>query len=182
MVDAPKIRMTAKEFMELPESNLPNELIDGELIVSPAPVDRHQKTLRSAFRYLDRLVTHGEWLFAPLDVHFDDGNITQPDLFWISGEESQCKLGADGYWYGAPDLVIEVLSPGTQKNDRGKKFDLYELHGVREYWLTDTIEKFVEVYRLQENTFVRIGVFGVGDKFTSTVLNVEIDVDGLLNS
>jgi Uma2 family endonuclease len=182
-MDAVKTNMTVKEFMELPESNLPVELIDGELSMSPAPKDSHQKQLRGVFRYLDKRVTTGELLFAPLDVHFDDVNVTQPDLFWVSGSESLCKLGADGYWHGAPDLVIEVLSRGTEGKDRGKKFDLYERYGVREYWLVNIESKLIEVFRLENQKFNRLGAFEPGDKFVSVVLgDLEIDVGALLNS
>ncbi len=183
MVDATKTRMTAKEFMELPESNLPIELIDGELIVSPAPKDPHQAALGQIYGYLVRVNVGGQLRLAPLDVHFDDENVTQPDLFWVSGTESLCKLGDDGYWYGAPDLVIEVLSPGTQGKDRGKKFNLYERYGVREYWLVDVVAKFIEVHRLENQKFIRVGVFELKEKFISAVLNnLEIDVEALLNS
>jgi Uma2 family endonuclease len=101
----------------------------------------------------------------------------------VSGPDSLCKLGDDGYGHGAPDLVIEVLSRGTEGKDRGKKFDLYQRYGVREYWLVNIESKLVEVFRLENQKFNRLGAFEPGDKFVSVVLgDLEIDVGALLNS
>jgi Uma2 family endonuclease len=183
-MDAVKTQMTVKEFMELPESNLPTELMDGELIMSPTPKPNHQTTVGSAHFYLKKTARHGQWFVAPLDVHFDKVNIVQPDIFWVSGAESKCQISPeDGYHHGAPDLVIEVLSPGTEGKDRGKKFNLYQRYGVREYWLVNIEAKLVEVFRLENEKFLRVGAFEQGEKFVSVVLgNLEIDVEALLNS
>ncbi len=80
---------------------------------------------------------------------------------------------------GAPDLVIEVLSPGTARRDKKDKFSLYEKHGVREYWIIDPSEKLLEVWQLRDGRFSRLDVFGPGDPFTSLLLG-PIDVKALL--
>ena len=86
-------------------------------------------------------------------------------MFWVSGADSLCKLGADDYWHGAPDLVVEVLSPSTALRDHGVKFGLYEQHGTREYWLIDPAAEFVEVFRRENDAFVRFGAFGNAETF-----------------
>lgn len=180
MVDMPKTRMTAKEFMELPENTAFVELLDGGIIVSPTPKTPHQRSVRAIFRYLDQTVPSGEVLFAPLSVHFDADNVPEPDVFWVSGPESKCKLGEDGYWHGAPDLIVEVLSPSTEDRDRDDKFTLYQKYGVREYWLVGA--NFIEVYVLVNGKFERLGAFGRGKKFQSPVLGATVDVSAVLGA
>ncbi len=181
MTDATTIRMTIEEFRALPESNRFEELIDGELIVSPTPKHPHQKQVFVAAKVIETLADGGEVVIAPMDVYLDE-DIVEPDVFWVSGANSKCKLGSDGYWYGAPDLVVEVLSPSTAGRDRGKKFELYQKYGVREYWLIDTDAKFIEVYVLAGEKFVRRGLF-TKDTFVSSVLSGKpVDVKAILNS
>jgi Uma2 family endonuclease len=165
--------MDRAAFLALPETNLPLEYIDGEIAVSPSPVDSHQEMVLNTAGYLKMLIPHaaGTLRVAPLDVHIDDQNTVQPDVFWVSADNPRCKLGEDGYWYGAPDLIVEVLSPATARRDRGIKFRLYERAGVREYWLIDA--DYVEVYRLADGRFERVGVFGEGEAFVTSL------VDGL---
>ncbi len=163
-------RMTAQQFRALPEANQFVELLCGEIVVSPSPVRKHQRAIVALITYLTRAVPKGEFLVAPMSVHLDDENIPEPDIFWVSGPDSKCKLGEDGYFYGAPDLVIEVLSPSTARSDRRIKFQVYQQYGVREYWLVDPEAKSIEVWRLIDQEFVFIGVFGTDTTFVSTVL------------
>lgn len=163
--------MDRAAFLALPESNLPLEYIDGEIAVSPSPVDSHQDMILDAAAYLKMLIPYlaGTLRIAPLDVHIDGQNTVQPDVFWVSADNPRCRLGEDGYWYGAPDLVVEVLSPGTARRDRGIKFRLYERAGVREYWLIDA--DYIEVYRLVNDKFERVGVFGEGEVFVTALID-----------
>jgi Uma2 family endonuclease len=175
MVD--QLKITAAEFLAMPETPETIELINGELSVSPTPVDLHQYTVvELIFVFRKISPDRGRVRTAPLDVHFDDENVVQPDVFWISKPESRCKLGEDGYWHGAPDLVVEVLSPSTAIKDRGRKYTLYERYGVREYWIVDTDGRYIEVYQHNGTEFKRLGVFGVDETFKSIVLDVEINV------
>lgn len=176
MTEMTSMRITVREFMELPETNQIVELLDGKVIVSPTPIDAHQGAIVSFMRYLFRVVETGIWRVAPMSVILDEENAPEPDIFWVSGPESLCKLGPDGYWYGAPDLIIEVQSPSTARRDRGKKFDLYERHGVHEYWMVDAVAQFIEVYRLIDGRLVRQGVYGVDETFISSVLG-ELTID-----
>ncbi len=175
MVQSITRRITASEYLQMPETNQRTELLDGQLIIygedalSPAPVNDHQRLVRRSSRVLEDLIPNGEVFTAPTDVHFDELNVTQPDIFWVA-ENSQCVEVDGKYWYGAPDLIIEVLSPGTERTDRGKKFRLYQKYGVREYWLISRVESFVEVFIWVDDVFVQQGVYGPDDTFVSAIL------------
>jgi Uma2 family endonuclease len=181
MVEITRTRMTLDEFKSLPESLDHIELIAGELVMSPTPKYKHQNIVGNGFVRLKQL-PEGTAVISPMDVYLDDENVVQPDVFWVSGAESLCKLGADGYWHDAPDLVIEILSPSTAKRDHGVKFELYQRFGTREYWLIDPEAEFIEVFRREGTAFVRFGVFGCEDSFTLDVLpNVLIQVSTLFS-
>ena len=169
--------MTAAEYAQLGETTQPMELIDGEVIMSPAPIDEHQVVAIAFLDLLRDIAPSGNRRFAPCDVHLGKHDVVQPDVFWVSKQNTACKLGADGYWHGAPDLVIEILSPGTALRDRREKFALYEKHGVREYWLADPATQLVEVYRLKDRKFERVGVFGPEDSFESAALDASIELN-----
>lgn len=171
-----KTRMTFEEYAALPESNQIVELIDGEIVVNP-PLFRHQKALVKVIFSLQFVSDKGEICVAPSGLKFDDGNSFEPDLFWVSQENTNCVLGSDGrYWQGGPDLVIEVLSPSTEANDRGHKFQIYQKYGVLEYWMVNPEAKFVEVYRLENQRLTQQGIYDPAQPFVSAVLGgVTID-------
>ncbi len=181
MVDFPatKTRMRLEEFKVLPESHQRIELIDGELIMSPTLKYSHQRLVFTIAKYINRVASQGETVVSPMDVYIGGEDSLQPDVFWVA-PDSKCKLGDDDVWHGAPDLVVEILSPSTAKHDKIVKFDLYEKHGVREYWIVDPKNLFLEVYALEEGKFSRRGVFGLGETFPSGTLNVDVDVNALL--
>jgi Uma2 family endonuclease len=182
MVDFVQTRMTSADYWELPEINKIQELIDGELIMTPPPLDVHQQRSSGIFIFLSQTVQGGVLRFAPTGVHFEDDYDFEPDIFWIAPENDHCFLVPDGrYWHGAPDLIVEILSPSTAYRDRGIKFETYQKHGVREYWLVDPEASFIEVYRLENEQFGRVGLFRAGQVFTSGVLNIDIRVEVLLN-
>lgn len=176
-----KTRMTIEEYMALPESNQHMELINGELIVSPAPKDGHQKASTKHIGFFVLNIKEGELRTAPSDLHIDGIVVVQPDIFWISPSNDRCTLHEDGYWHGVPDLIVEILSPSTASRDRGFKYQLYERCGVREYWLVDYESLFIEVYTLQSGKFERLGLFTPGEAFESPILNgLKIEVGHLL--
>jgi Uma2 family endonuclease len=159
MAEITGTRMTAVEFSRLPETTTLTELIDGELIVSPSPKTDHQRVVLRLARLLMEAVQGGEVLIVPLDVYLDGDNVLQPDLFWV-GPESACLLQDDGYWHGPPDLIIEVISPGSSRMDKVIKFNLYERHDVREYWLVDLEISTLEVWvRGEDQKFTRQGAY-----------------------
>ena len=154
MIQPPRTMMEV--FKSLPEGTLV-QLIENNLVMSPSPKDRHQETLEEITFQLSAFVRRkkiGKVRFAPYDVYLDEKNAFQPDLVFISNENSY-KIQENGL-HGAPDLVIEVLSPGTEKYDRKKKKDVYERCGVQEYWIVDPATKEVTGYTLRDGKFAEL--------------------------
>lgn len=173
-VEVAQKHMTTAEFLNLPETSLPTELINGEVIVSPASVEEHQRTLFRIARVLEHLVPNGEVFIAPLDVYFDERNTVQPDIFWVAA--GGACISVDGmYRKGSPDLIIEVLSPGTALRDKREKFQLYEKYGVHEYWLADPYLRVIEVWQWLDGHFKLVVTSGAGKSFTSPLLGL---IDG----
>lgn len=173
-------RMTADEFARLPETNLPTELINGEVIMSPSPIDVHQYSVLDIAQGLRKLIPNGRIVIAPMDVTFDDENTVQPDVFWIA-EGSRCKRTETGHFRGAPDLIVEVISPGTARRDRKTKFALYEKYGVREYWLYEPLAELLEawVYHAESKKLARLGAYEPGDVFESPLLG-KVEMNALI--
>ncbi|MBC7870174.1 MAG: Uma2 family endonuclease, partial [Chitinophagaceae bacterium] len=132
-------KITADEYFQLPETNTPMELIDGEIIQMPSPVPNHQAVVGDLCVLLKQNVKSlgGRVFVSPLDVYLDDINVPQPDVMWLA-PNSRCQVG-EKRLSGAPDLIAEVLSPGSVSHDRRKKFRLYQQFGVREYWIVDFV-------------------------------------------
>ena len=179
MVDV--TRVTAAEFDELTANDERRfELIEGEIIEMAPPIVPHQDiTLNAAF-VLKPLIPDGKLYISPIEVYLDEVNIPQPDLVWVS-TNSICKVERKRL-VGAPDLVIEVLSPSTAKRDKTDKFKLYEKHGSREYWLVDPEYSNIEVWRRGTSGFERQGVYGIGDTFESVTLGKPVDVTPIFSS
>lgn len=159
------------------------ELIDGEIFnMSPAPSRRHQQVLRelsTAFSVFLR-EKECEVFFAPFDVRLlvenkqdnDINNVVQPDLSIVCDREKLDDKGCNG----APDMIIEILSPSSVKLDRWKKFQLYEKAGVKEYWLVDPINESVEIYLLISGQYKFQGVFTKDDTVSVNILT-ELKLD-----
>lgn len=171
----PRTRYTVADYDQLPESALPTELIDGEILVSPAPLIIHQRTLLTLLKVLATRIQNGELLIAPVDVQLDDNNVFQPDLLWIAEGNERCAV-TEQRVIGAPDLVVEIVSKGTERRDRVQKFQLYEKHGVREYWIIDLKLKSIQVWSLQGSEFVSAGSFTIDETFESPVLQKSVVV------
>jgi Uma2 family endonuclease len=142
-------RLTYEDYALIPEDGQRHEIIDGEDFVSPAPFLRHQAIVRCFIAALHPFVQAnglGEVFPAPVDVLLSRHDIVQPDLVFIAKEHLGILTEANVQ--GAPDLVIEILSPSTRKRDQGIKLERYERFGVREYWLADPVRAAVTVYRL----------------------------------
>lgn len=139
-------RLSVNYYKILPEG-APYQLIEGELVMTPAPNPRHQIISSRLFKKLSDFVDRfgcGMVLYSPVDVYLDDENAFQPDIIFIS-KEGQAVVKNDGI-YGAPDVVIEILSPSTARYDLKEKFTVYERSGVREYWIVDPDMNTVEIY------------------------------------
>lgn len=174
------IKLTYEEFCQLPESNLPHELINGELRMPAAPNWRHQRILGHIYRALLAVVEDlglGKVALSPIDVVLDRDRplVLQPDLLvilWARASIVRDKV------YGAPDLVVEIFSGGGGLFDRTEKAAFYAQYGVREYWLVDPDAETVEVRRLEAGRYETIGVFRRGDMLRSHILpDLRLPVD-----
>jgi Uma2 family endonuclease len=141
-------RLTYQDLLRLPDDLLRHELIDGEHFMSPAPALKHQRIVVNLARILSTFVrAHrlGEVLVAPVDVLFSQHDVVEPDVLFVAAAHGE-RL-RERYVAGAPDLVVEVLSPSNPGYDKIKKRRLYEAQGVPEYWIVDPAAETVEVYR-----------------------------------
>jgi len=165
-------KVTYADYAAMPDDGHRYQVIDGELIMTPAPNEPHQSSLGDLFHVIGdhvRATQAGKVYFAPLDVVLSDENVVQPDLLFISTERLNIITHANVQ--GAPDLVVEILSPGTAHIDKTDKRDLYARFGVREYWLVSPEAGTIEVLVLRGGIFERLGLFGSGDQVKSEVLS-----------
>jgi Uma2 family endonuclease len=150
------------------------ELIDGELYASTVPHYTHQVTcgrLIAALGTWSRTEVAGEVVGGP-GLVFDRANSVIPDVVWVRRSRMAQALGADGNLHQAPDLVIEVLSPGTinTARDRELKLGLYSLRQVPEYWIVDWQGRQVEVYRRDGDALAAITALTESGVLTSPLL------------
>jgi Uma2 family endonuclease len=140
---------TYRDLVALPEDQLRHELIDGEHFVTPSPNTGHQEILKRLFRALDAHVERhhiGEVLFAPFDVKLSLFTVLVPDLVYFTTERF-ARVVNEKHATAAPDLVVEVLSPGTRRRDKGRKRAVYDREGVSEYWIVDPEARSITVLR-----------------------------------
>lgn len=132
------------------------EIIGGiryDFLSSPKYV--HQKILTNFYlAFHGACKAEGEILLAPMDVHFDEENIVQPDVIYIAN--ANLGIIRDGFVFGVPDLLVEILSSSTGRRDKTIKKDLYEKHGVKEYWLADPTYRTVDQFVLTEGEGYRL--------------------------
>ena len=173
----PQGQWTEEDYFALPDANRIVELSEGKIIMPPHPTRSHQSALEEIFVRLRAFVLErelGEVHIAPLPVRLWSEKIREPDIFFLSKEHAD-KAGEKVY--GVPDLVIEVLSPGTEQVDRGKKYLEYAKAGVREYWIVEPQKRNIEVYVLRGNIYKLQGKYKVGQLARSELLSgFEVDV------
>ncbi len=180
VADVQTRRISADEFATMPDFDAPYaELIEGEIVLAGGASDSHQGKSLDLVRFLSANVQQGTLRFAPLSVRLDEINLFEPDIFWIAPDNTRCALLDERTWSGAPDLVIEILSPSTARRDRDQKYRAYESADVREYWMVEPDADFLEVYLLEDGKFHRLGVYGFGETFESPVLGIAVPVDSL---
>ena len=153
----PSVKFTYEDFVHFPNDGRRHELIDGEHYVTPSPNTKHQRISMKLALAFGRYLEHhsiGEIFSAPFDVVFSALDVVEPDLLYISRERWQ--ILTDQHVRGAPDLAVEILSPGTRTTDEIKKRNLYERFGVREYWVVDPELDKIKVYRRVEDAFARV--------------------------
>jgi len=174
MVEAQARPYTYKDLEAFPEDHRYRyEIIDGDLVVSPSPGERHQAAVVNlvfAIRAFLEVHPIGSVYVAPFDVLFSEVNVVEPDLLFV-GADRKSLIEQNGV-HGAPDLVIEVLSPSTRRTDVTRKKDLYERGGVREYWIVHPEERWVEMLRLAGGVFVHFATLAADrhEVLTSPVL------------
>ncbi|MGH8930789.1 MAG: Uma2 family endonuclease [Egibacteraceae bacterium] len=161
--------LTYDDLASFPDDNLRRELIDGELIVTAAPVRRHQRViLELASRLLVYVKENGgEVYVAPLDVKFSDANVVEPDVLYIRPEHVDRE---EPRFVSSADLVVEVSSPSMRRLELVRKRELYQRFGVPEYWYVDLDADRVEVYRLCDGMYGLPTLLGMDDTLTSPQL------------
>jgi Uma2 family endonuclease len=142
-------RLTAAEFLQIPDDGKMHELIDGVHYVTPSPKLSHQELVGRLHLAIGNFLSTrrhlGRLFLARLDVVLSDYDVVEPDLLFVSGD--QLDILTEANVQGAPALVIEVLSPSTRRRDEGIKRKLFDEKGVREYWLVDSKGRRVSVCR-----------------------------------
>jgi len=167
-------KLTSADLEVLPEDGKLYELIEGELYVSRQPSWDHQYTCLRLGRFLDEWSDQtglGVVNAAPGLIFAEDDDVA-PDLVWISQSTLSTALGEDRKLHSAPELVIEVLSPGfsNQQRDRQAKLKLYGRRGVQEYWIVNGQEHEVEIYRHDGTSLNFSGTLRIDDLLESPLL------------
>jgi len=150
-------KLTYHDFLLLPDDGKRYEILNGDLCVTPSPVTRHQLIVG---RFLHHLMTYlethpvGTVFTAPYDVVLSDTDIVEPDLLLVlhAGRAAITEKNVQG----PPDMILEVLSPGTAARDRDLKRKRYERFGVLEYWLIDPDDNTLEMLAMQDERYVQV--------------------------
>lgn len=165
-----RIKFTVKDYMSM-LGDKQYQLLDGELILTPSSSDRHQFIALNLVMILQTFIRSsslGRVRFAPLDVVLSEYDVAQPDILFVSNSRSDIVTEAN--IQGAPDLVVEILSPGTAAHDLGYKQALYGGHGVREYWIVDPEAEAIEVLGESSDGLTLLGTYRLGQIMTSPLL------------
>jgi Uma2 family endonuclease len=147
------------------------ELIGGELILVPAPKTYHQRISGRLYRIISEFVLSnklGEVMYAPVDVLLTEKDKPQPDIFFIA--KDRLDIIKEQHVDGAPDLIIEILSPSTASRDRVEKSRLYFTHGVKEYWIVDPDSMVVEILTPGEKYWQIAGTYNQKETLSSPLL------------
>ena len=176
-------RASYEEFLELTKDSTERyELIDGEVFLQASPKAAHQLTqmvlAATFFNHFDG--QNCVPMSAPFDITIrrskDDVNVVQPDLMVIC--DLPKKLGEDGYYYGVPTLVVEIVSESTRRNDLLKKLNLYMTGGVLEYWVVDPKNKQLSIYTFEDQDLQEHLVFKAPEEASSiTFPDLVIDLE-----
>lgn len=166
-------RTMAEIYQCLPEGT-PVQLIENRLIVSPSATTNHQVIAARLFTALNAYIERkslGKVLFAPYDVYFDTGNIFQPDIIFIANDNLK-NIRENGF-HGAPDLVIEILSPSTARYDLKDKKKVHERNGVKEYWIADPAKNMAVGFSLTKGKFQEF--FKGKNELKSELLGIKVE-------
>lgn len=160
--------LTYADYRQLPDDRQRYELLEGELAVTPAPGTGHQIVVSNVQFLLESHVRRyrlGKVLAAPCDVLLSNSVVVQPDLLFISSE--RLSIIRPHYVRGAPDLVVEVISPGTTRRDRQVKARIYARYGVPHYWLLDPRRQEAVAHVLAEGVYQQAAAAGAKESFAA---------------
>jgi Uma2 family endonuclease len=168
------MRWTSTDLLTMPDDGKRYEIIDGELYVSTQPSWHHNYTcvvLITELEIWNRRTGIGQANHAPGLIFAEDDDVA-PDLVWISHARRDIALAEDGKLHSAPELVVEVLSPGraNERRDREAKLNLYSRRGVEEYWIVDWRKKQIDVYRRGESALDLISTLREADILETPLL------------
>ena len=180
----PVAKLTYEDYRSAPGDER-CELLDGDLVMVAAPNLKHQKVQFRLGQKLGQFILEhhlGEFFFAPCDVVLSDTDVVQPDLLFVSREREHLLSGGDNV-QGAPDLVVEILSPATADRDRGYKRELYGRCGVTEYWLVDPTAETVSIHRQRAGVLEATRTFSRKQTLRSPLLTgLELHLDDVFSS
>jgi Uma2 family endonuclease len=168
------LRFTSADLEAFPDDGKRYEIIDGELYVSKQPSWHHQRVCTTIVSLLEKWTERtglGTAVVAPGVIFADDDDVA-PDVVWLSDARLSTALKPDGKLHEAPELIVEVLSPGksNERRDREAKLKLYSRRGVDEYWIVDWRARRIEVYRRNEIQLALIEVLDEAHTLTSPLL------------
>ncbi len=163
---------TYEDYLKLPNDGHRYEIIEGVLYVANTPSAAHQFTVIDTSRQIGNFIKErklGRVLVAPFEVHLSErSRPVQPDILFVSG--ARWPQGFVQFFAGAPDLVVEVISPSSVRTDRVVKFTAYEAAGIPEYWIANPHTRTLEVYTLSNAEYALLGEFTGEDRISSGVL------------
>jgi Uma2 family endonuclease len=172
---------TEADYFRLPETNRIIELSKGRLVMAPAPTIQHQIIIGNLYFTIKSHIMAkklGEVVMSPVDVRLWEGNIRQPDIVFMSNEH-QNRITKQ--YLGVPDLVIEILSESSIDTDREDKYHEYEKAGVQEYWIVDPFAQCIDIYTLEDGTYISYGKWEIGKVAKSKLLSgLEVKVDEII--
>lgn len=163
-------KLTYQDYLQIPDDNLRHEIIDGHHFVTSSPVTNHQGISGNlSFILFQWVKAHqlGQVYTALIDVVLSKTDILVPDLIFIS--KSRLQIITEKNIQGAPDLIVEILSPSTSKRDLGIKKKTYEKFGVEHYWIADPVQKTVQTFHLENNRYVLPTTFTLKETLTSSL-------------
>ena len=149
-------RLTYEQYRALPENGNRYEVVQGELLMTAAPLVSHQRILRNLFSILDKHIAAKDWgevYFAPIEIYLGDEDFVQPDLVCVA--KSHLEIVKEKNIVGAPDLVVETLgvSPSTARTDRVLKMNTYARHHVPHYWIVDPAAQTLEAFEWNQGAY-----------------------------
>jgi Uma2 family endonuclease len=169
--------LTYDDLRQMPQDGNRYEIVDGEPVVSPAPSLIHAEIVARLFVLIRGFVLRhhpgGRVFTAPVDVRLSPPRIVEPDIIYVSSERRHL-LADPALIEGAPDLIVEVVSPSNRPYDERVKFQIYAEAGVREYWLADAERRTLILFALEDGVYVPLPLDG---SFARSRLLPGLDVD-----